>query len=104
MDLSAPPPVSTDVMAPLQPSAPTPPLLCPPPPSPKSKPWAAPTPAAATSSAAPPKKKQVVKRKAKSSFETTTVDPEASGDFAEHNMFNSMPERYKVLTPRQYVR
>jgi hypothetical protein len=73
---------------------------------PKSKPRAAPTPAAATSYAAPPKKKQVVKRKAKPPVvaETTTVDPEAGGNFAEHNVFDNMPERYKILTPLQFAR
>jgi hypothetical protein len=57
---------------------------------PKSKPWAARTPAAATPSATPPKNKQVVKRKSKPSVavETTTVDPKAGGDFAEHNVFD----------------
>jgi hypothetical protein len=73
---------------------------------PKSKPRAAPTPAAATSSAAPPMKKQVVKRKAKPpvAVETTTINPEASGDFAEHNMFDNMPKRYKILIPLNFSR
>jgi hypothetical protein len=57
---------------------------------PKSKPRAARTPAAATPSAAPPKNKQVVKQKSKPpvAAETTTVDPEDGGDFAEHNVFD----------------
>jgi hypothetical protein len=66
----------------------------------------APTLAATTPSVALPKKKQVVKRKAKPpvAAETTTIDPEADNDFAEHNMFDNMPERYKVLTPIQFAR
>jgi hypothetical protein len=56
------------------------------------------TPAAATPSAAPLKKKQVVKRKAKPPVvpETTTIDPQAAADFAEHNVFDNMTQRYKT--------
>jgi hypothetical protein len=73
---------------------------------PKSKPRAARTPATATPSAALPKNKQVVKRKSNPpvAAETTTVDPEAGGDFAEHNAFDNMTEMYKSLTSLQFAR
>jgi hypothetical protein len=57
---------------------------------PKSKPLAAQTPAVATPSAGPSKKNQMVKRNLKPA-ETTTVDPEADCDFAEHNVLDNMP-------------
>jgi hypothetical protein len=42
----------------------------------------------------------VVKQKLKPpvTAKTTTVDPEAGDDFAEHNMFGNMPKMYKILT------
>jgi hypothetical protein len=65
---------------------------------PKSWPRVAPTPAAAAPSASPPKKKQVIKRKARPpvASETTTIDPQASDHFADHNVFDNMTQRYKT--------
>jgi hypothetical protein len=64
----------------------------------KSNPRGAPTPTLATPSAAQPKKKQVVKLKAKPPVapETTTIDPQAINNFADHNVFDNMTRRYKT--------